>query len=142
MHSINWRESRRFIFIENVWNKNALQTRHVAFKSKIQWYLAKQMTKVSNRIQTNFTICHEKSKDIEISLISIFNNNYIQLYKRNMTWATLHPIWYFRVWNPYDSSHVQQIKKERHLDCNILWMDTRSFFIFSLTSFFTHCFAF
>ena len=72
MHSINWRETRRFILMKMCeLNENALQTRHVAFKSKIQWYLAKQMTKVSNRIQTNFTICHERCKDIEISLISI-----------------------------------------------------------------------
>ena len=64
-------------------------------------------------------------------------SNYIQLYKRNMAWATLHPIWFFRIWNPYDSNHVQQIKKERHLDCKILWPDTRSFNHLSLISFFT-----
>ena len=29
-----------------------------------QWYLAKT-TKVSKRIQTNFTLCHGKNKDIE-----------------------------------------------------------------------------
>ena len=64
-------------------------------------------------------------------------SNYIQLYKRNMAWATLHPIWFFRVRYPYDSNHVQPIKKERQLDCKVLWMYTRSDIHWSLISFFT-----
>ena len=59
-----------------------------------------------------------------------FKSNYIQLYKRNMAWATLHPIWFFRIRNPYDSNHVQLIKKERHMECKFLWTDTRSFIHF------------
>ena len=47
-----------------------MHTRHVAFKSKIQWYLAKQMTKVSNKNSNQFHQCHERSKDIENLLIS------------------------------------------------------------------------
>ena len=63
-------EKQGDLFKENVWIKNVLHTRHVAFKSKIQWYLAKQMTKVSNKNSNQFHHCHERSKDIEISLIS------------------------------------------------------------------------
>ena len=47
----------------------ALHTRHVAFKSKIPWYLAKQMTKVFNMNSNQFHQCQERSKDIENSLI-------------------------------------------------------------------------
>ena len=100
------------------------------------------MTKVSNKNSNQFHQCHEKSKDIENLLIFNFNKHYIQLYKRNMAWATLHPIWFFRIWNPYDSNHVQQIKKERHLDCKILWPDTRSFNQFESHKLFHTSFAF
>ena len=57
-------------------SKIALHTRHVAFKSKIPWYLAKQMTKVFNMNSNQFHHCHEKSKDIEISLILIYEQLY------------------------------------------------------------------
>ena len=77
-----------------------------------QWYLAKQTTKVSKWIQTNFTLCHRKSKDIEFKHFNL-KSNYIQFYKQNKTWATLHPIWFFRVRYSYDSSLVLKIKKER-----------------------------
>ena len=43
----------------------------IAFKFKISWYLAKQMTNVSNRNSNQFHHGHERSKDIEISSISI-----------------------------------------------------------------------
>ena len=59
------------LFEENVWIKDALHTRHVAFKSKIQWYLAKQMTKVSNKNSNQFHHCHGRNKDLVISLILI-----------------------------------------------------------------------
>ena len=97
----------------------ALHTRHVAFKSKIPWYLAKQMTKVFNMNSNQFHQCHERSKDIGFHWFQ-YKNNYIQLYKPNMSWAILHPTWFFRIRYPYDSRHVQLIKKERHLDCKIL----------------------
>ena len=71
------------------------------------------------------------------NFIDLIKSNYIQLYKRNKAWATLHPIRFFRVRYPYDSNHVQPIKKERHLDCKILWMDARSVIHLSLISFFT-----
>ena len=92
------------------------------------------------RIQTNFTICHERSKDIEISLIfNLINtiSNFI-----SETWhERLCTLFDFSGYEtPYDSNHVQHIKKERHLDWNILWMDTRSFIILSLISFLTHYF--
>ena len=69
-------------------------------------------------------------------------SNYIHLYKPNMSWATLHSIWFFREWNPYDSRHVQQIKKERHLDFKIPWTDTRSFIHFESHKLFHTSFAF
>ena len=47
-------EKQGDLFKQNVWIKNALHTRHVAFKSKIQWYLAKQMTKVYNMNSNQF----------------------------------------------------------------------------------------
>ena len=85
-----------------------------------QWYLAKQTTKVSNRIQTNFTLCHGKSKDIEfLAFHKKKRSNYIQLYRQNKTWATLRPIWFFRVRYPYDSSLVLQIKKERLIEIRL-----------------------
>ena len=57
-------EKQGDLFKENVWIKNVLHTRHVAFKSKIPWYLAKQMIKVFNMNSNQFHQCHEISKDI------------------------------------------------------------------------------
>ena len=59
-----------------------------------------------------------------------------------MSWATLHPIWFFRIRYPYDSRHVQKVKKERRLDCKILWMDRRFFIHFESHKLFHTSFAF
>ena len=71
MQSQSIGEKQGDLIKENVWIKDALHTRHVAFKSKIPWYLAKQMTKVTNMNSNQFHQCHGRSKDIEISWISI-----------------------------------------------------------------------
>ena len=71
MQSQFYREKQGDLFEQKMCEtKNALHTRHIAFKSKIPWYLAKQMTKVFKRNSNQFHQCHERSKDIEISLIS------------------------------------------------------------------------
>jgi hypothetical protein len=60
-----------------------------------------------------------KSKDIDYKSFNFNEQLYPTLQAKHGMSDILHPIRFFRVRFPYDSSHVSQVKKERHIDFHL-----------------------
>jgi hypothetical protein len=60
-----------------------------------------------------------KSKDIDYKSFNFNEQLYPTLQAKHGMSDILHPIRFFRIRYPYDSSQVSQVKEERHIDFHL-----------------------